>query len=156
MKTKIFSSLMLASILLCGCKSTSNTKFTEYHGNEVFQGTGGDEESVDGIDFWTNGDPNRRYQILGVIGQSTKGHSHIPLGPLSRLSHLFPVTGTSDDINSANAKIAREQGGDAVVIVVRDEPSATSSSSSDYDDEDLSANEHHRQTKTLVVVKYVE
>ena len=71
---KLFS-VFTAAVLLCGC---SSTKFTEYHGSEVLQGAGGEERTVDGIDFWEKGDPDRKYIILGVIEESRK--HRLPLG----------------------------------------------------------------------------
>lgn len=54
--------LILAG-LLSACLSTP---ITRYEGeNSTRHGQGGSRESIDGIDFWTNGDPPRRYQIIG-------------------------------------------------------------------------------------------
>jgi hypothetical protein len=104
MKIPILSTLFVATVFLCGC---SSTKFTEYHGSEVFQGTGGSVRVVDGIDFWENGDSNRKYKILGVIDESHK-HGYLP----GRFNRLFSDSG---DRESAIAKVAHKQGGDAVV-----------------------------------------
>jgi len=68
MKIQILSTLFVATVFLCGC---SSTKFTEYHGSEVFQGTGGEVRVVDGIDFWENGDSNRKYKILASLKKAT-------------------------------------------------------------------------------------
>ena len=132
----VLSTLLVATVLLCGC---STTKFTEYHGSEVFQGVGGEARVVDGIDFWENEDSSRKYKILGVIEENPK--HRLPLG---RFSSLF--SGSSDR-DSAIAKAARERGGDAVIFVATDQESANVGQSGDA---------NHRRITKFVVVKYVE
>jgi len=136
MKFQMLSTLFVATVLLCGC---STTKFTEYHGSEVFQGTGGSVRVVDGIDFWENGDSNRKYRVLGAIDESP---SHrLPIG---RISRLFSG---SEDRDSAIAKAARKRGGDAVILVSTDqEPSDTGQS----------GDEKQQRITKFVVVKYVK
>ncbi len=64
MKIQVLSGLFAAMVLLCGC---STPKFTEYHGTEVIQGKGGAVRATDDIDIWENGDPARKYSILGLV-----------------------------------------------------------------------------------------
>jgi hypothetical protein len=52
------------------------------------------------MDMWTNGDPPRRFRILGIIDDERPGG----LIPMAELKH---------DI----VKKAREHGGDAVILV---------------------------------------
>jgi hypothetical protein len=66
----------------------------------VIEGQGGTKKVVDGMDVWTNGDPPRRFRILGVIDDERPGG----LIPMAKLKH---------DI----VKKAREQGGDAVILL---------------------------------------
>jgi hypothetical protein len=142
MKIQILSTLFVTAALLCGC---SSPKFTEYHGSEVFQGAGGTMRTVDGIDFWENGEPDRKYKILGVIEESHK--SRLPFG---RFSRLFSNTGDRD---SAIAKFAHKQGGDAVIFAGETpEPSTDSEQSS----EGWSGHGNHRRLAKPVVIKYVE
>lgn len=54
---------------------------------------------VDGIDFWENGTPNRRFKVLGIID-----HSRL---------HYVVALGSRD---KAIAKAAKEHGGDAVIL----------------------------------------
>jgi hypothetical protein len=136
MKIQMLSTLFLATVFLCGC---SSTKFTEYHGPEVFQGAGGSVRVVDGIDFWENGDSNRKYKILGVIEESHK-RGYLP----GRFNRLFSDSG---DREKAIAKAAHKQGGDAVIFVSRDQEQSNM---------DHSGNGHHRRSTELVVVKYVD
>ena len=138
MKIQILSTLFVATVFLCGC---SSTKFTVYHGSEVFQGTGGSVRVVDGIDFWENGDSDRKYKILGVIDESHK-RGYLPLP-----GHINRLFSDSGDRESAIAKAAHKQGGDAVIFVARaQEPSGV----------DQYGNGHHRRSTELVVVKYVD
>ena len=94
---------------------------------------------VDGIDFWENGDSNRKYKIVGVIDESHK-RGFLP----GRFNRLFSDSG---DRESAIAKAAHKQGGDAVIFVARNqEPSSA----------DQSGNGRHRRSLELVVIKYVD
>jgi len=129
MKFHIFA-VFTATILFCGC--SSSPKFTQYHGSEVVQGTGGSDRAVDGIDFWETGTPLQKYRILGTIDENHEGGKG--------LSALF---GTDRD--EAIAKIARQQGGDAIIImegnlspVTQDEQGHT-----------------HQRLKMLMLIKYV-
>jgi hypothetical protein len=139
MKTKTLSALALATALLCGCSSPGT--FTEYHGSEIFQGAGGEVRSVDGIDFWENGEPDRRYVILGIIGEAAK-----PQPPLGHLSQIFQDSGGSSDRDSAIAKVAHHHGGDAVIITTKlQAPSDKAPSDA-----------KPQRVTTLAVVRYVE
>jgi hypothetical protein len=136
MNIKRFAPWLVALFILCGC---SSTKFTEYHGSDVFPGKGGGAvSSVDGIDFWEDGDADRKYKILGLIEHS-RGQ-RLPFG------RFFRSFSSSGDQESAIAKAARKQGGDAVIVL-------------NGDDEQSGGDEfgggHHRQHKKFVVVKYV-
>jgi hypothetical protein len=83
--------------------------------------------------------PNRKYKILGVIDESHK-HGYLP----GRFDRFFSDFG---DRESAIAKVAHKQGGDAVIFVARaQEPSGV----------DQYGNGHHRRSTELVVVKYVD
>lgn len=64
MLSKISSLMLVGLLLAAGCSSTN---FTEYRGPSLAQGTGGTVRTVDGIDFWENGNPNRKFKVLGVI-----------------------------------------------------------------------------------------
>jgi len=133
----IFAALFFAAILFCGC---SSTKFTEYHGSDVFQGKGsGSVREVDGIDFWESGDTDRKYKILGMIERG-RAHSPVP----GRIGKVFSGPGEHD---SAIAKAAHDKGGDAVIVVKPDfEPS----------DDAGGGGQRHRRARKFLVVKYVD
>jgi len=137
MKNHMISMAFVATVLLCGC---SSTKFTEYHGAEVYQGAGGNVRTVDGIDFWENGEPDRKYKILGVLDEGSK--HHLPLG---RFSRVFSGSGNSDARDSAIAKGTHKYGGNAVVFAAKNQEQS--------DDGQLGGRNHQRFI--LVVVKYV-
>jgi len=63
MKMTSWASLLL---LLTACTSTD---FLRYEGRKdlVFEGQGGARTVVDGVDFWEQGEPPRKYQLLGYI-----------------------------------------------------------------------------------------
>jgi hypothetical protein len=54
--------------------SCSSPKFVEYRGQDVFQGKGGGVETIDGIDFWTYGSPDRKFKVLGFIDYNPESH----------------------------------------------------------------------------------
>jgi hypothetical protein len=138
--TLMLCTLFLGPLLLEGC---STTKFDEYHGSEILQGKGGAMHSVDGVDFWEHGDPDRKYKILGAIENRPKKRI-----PLSRLSSLVSHSGNRE---SAIAKAAYKRGGDAVVVVVKaPDPYTDASEATDG----RHGNRSH-QRFTFVVVKYM-
>ena len=139
----MFSTLFVCVLLVCGC---STTKFTAYHGSEVFQGKGGTESSVDGIDFWENGDPDRKYEILGIIEETPKHQIRLPLG------HISGLFSDSGDRESTIANAARKEGGDAVVRV----PKAPQPSTDADEAADAWPGNRSHQRFAFVVIKYME
>jgi len=56
--------IMLACILV-GC---ATVVFQPYEGkSNLYEGDGGTKVVVDGIDFWANGSPPRKYSIIGMV-----------------------------------------------------------------------------------------
>lgn len=78
----------------------AKTRFEIYEAREsIVEGQGGSRIEKDCVDFWTMGDPPRRYQIIGII------RDNCGTGPLN-----------GNAIGSSGiAKKVREVGGDAVV-----------------------------------------
>ena len=112
MKTRTLSALLFATFLLGGC--STSTKFTQYQGAEVFQGKGGGAVSnVDDIDFWEDGDADRKYKILGLIEHNR--------GQRNSFGRYFRSFSSSGDAESAIAKAARKNGGDAVIVLSGDD-----------------------------------
>jgi len=79
-------------------------EFLPYEGkNAIHDGEGGNRKTVNGIDFWTNGDPPKRYQVIGAI--TDERHKTGLIG-------LFSMSNLERDI----AKAAKDNGGDAVIL----------------------------------------
>jgi hypothetical protein len=126
----------LFAVLLCGC---STTKFTPYHGTATFQGKGGASRLVDGVEFWEDGDSDRKYTVVGEIEVSRKGGEWS-----ARMGRLLS---NSDDQDSAIAKLARKQGGDAVIVVSTDHKSS---------DDNSGKTSHQQKSARFVVIKYLD
>src|ERR1017187_9647440 len=95
MKSYYFIAFATVALLATAC---STTTFTEYRGQGIAEGKGGSVRTVDGVEFWENGEPDRKFHILGVI-DDFRGESILVAGK-----------------DGAIAKIAREHGGDAVIL----------------------------------------
>jgi|HubBroStandDraft_2_1064218.scaffolds.fasta_scaffold944569_2 hypothetical protein len=132
------SILVIMTALLCGC---SSIKYTEYHGTEVLQGPVGTPRDVEGVEFWDNGIPARKYKILGTLASGSKKRM-----PLGRLTQGFSGSDDKDDREAAIAKAAHKHGGDGVVLV--------RGGSGPSDAGDSGGRRHQRLL--LVVVKYME
>lgn len=92
--------LLIITVSLQGCSTTS---YSEYRGSSIREGHGGTVRTVNGIDFWENGTPDRKYKIVGVIDDS-RGE-----GLISRSSK-----------DSDIAAEAKARGGDGVIFVNSD------------------------------------
>jgi hypothetical protein len=98
MKTnRAFALLMAFSLsLTAGC---ANTEYKSFEGKaNVFEGTGGTKVVVDGMEVWDNGEPSRKFKVLGIIEDE-------------RPSGIIPMAQLRNDM----VKKAQEVGGDAVV-----------------------------------------
>jgi hypothetical protein len=81
--------------LLVGCASTN---FKAYEGPSIFVGKGGTKTTVDGIDIWDNGEPPRKFRVLGIVEDERPGG-------------VIPMMRLRGDI----VKKAKEVGADAVI-----------------------------------------
>lgn len=63
--------LYIAALILSGCATVigTETSFTPWRGEQQFKGTGGAVEEIDGVEFWKAGDPERSYEVIGLITQ---------------------------------------------------------------------------------------
>ena len=92
-------SKFLLPVLLALLLSACATEFKSYESkNNAFEGAGGTKVVVDGMDVWDNGEPPRKFKILGIIEDERPG------GPI----YMAQLRG---DI----VKKARQAGGDAVI-----------------------------------------
>jgi hypothetical protein len=96
MTTSRFLLLVLALALFAGC---ATTRYKPYETkNNLFEGRGGTKEVVDGMEVWDNGDPPRRFKVLGIIEDKRPGG-------------IIPMSALAGDM----VRKAREAGGDAIV-----------------------------------------
>lgn len=95
--------IVLASAAIAG-PALAGANFAPYEGKDaIAEGRGGTRVTKDGVDFWTTGEPPRRYQVLGVLSDK-RG-----TGALSGKA-----------IGGGTAKHVREIGGDAAIILGED------------------------------------
>ena len=91
---------LLALVVLAGC---SSPKYQALSSHPVVKGTGGTPHIVNGIPFWQNGTPNRKYAVLG--------YTDFYRGP------------AFDDFDFKKfAPIVKKNGGDAGVVIRGDKP----------------------------------
>lgn len=82
--------------LMAGC---ATTEYKSFEGKtDVFEGKGGTKVVVDGMEIWDNGEPPRKFKVLGIIDDERPGG-------------IIPMSQLRSDM----VKKAREAGGDAVV-----------------------------------------
>ncbi|MDP8983613.1 MAG: hypothetical protein M3N97_00970 [Pseudomonadota bacterium] len=106
MKNRTAVRVTLAMMAIAGLSANAFADdFTAYEGkNTIFDGNGGEKTTVDGIDFWSNGAPPRKFKLLGYI-EDTRLKSGL-IGKL-RMSGL----------QSTVAKETKKAGGDAAILV---------------------------------------
>jgi hypothetical protein len=57
--------VLAIAALLVGCATAD---YRPYEGNATqYEGTGGTKVTADGVDFWSNGMPPRKFVLLGVV-----------------------------------------------------------------------------------------
>src|SRR3546814_18736056 len=98
--------IAVAALTIIASPALARQDFAAYEGRDAIQeGVGGAKVSKHGIDYWTNGTPPRRFQLLGFI-------------PDKR-----PDSGLVPDILGSKgvAKEALTHGGTEVVIVASQE-----------------------------------
>jgi hypothetical protein len=79
--------------------------FIGYEGrNAVREGDGGAKKTVEGVDFWSEGAPPRRYQLIGYIND--RRHKSGIFGAIS-------MAGLEKDI----AAVVKQNGGNAVILM---------------------------------------
>lgn len=81
---------------MAGC---ATTQYKPYETKDnVFEGKGGTKVVVDGMEIWDNGDPPRKFKVLGIIDDKRPGG-------------IIPMSALYSDM----VKKAREAGGNAIV-----------------------------------------
>ncbi len=98
---KRFFPPLLAVALLAGCASP---KFKAVSSHPVITGTGGQPTTYQGVQFWQNGTPKRKYVVLGYADDFWRG----PAFDEHDFRMLSPVV--------------KKNGGDAGVVIRGDKP----------------------------------
>jgi len=111
--------VLLLAAALAGCATVN---YQPYEGkNNLHEGQGGTKVVIDGVDFWANGAPPRKYTIIGVadgeIGEGMGdtqairqavaseikkqgGHGAIEMGGSSSFGGIMPVGGLMMALNN--------------------------------------------------------
>lgn len=92
---------IIFTILACILAGCATVDFQPYEGkNNLYEGEGGTKVVVNGIDFWANGSPPRKYSIIGMVA-----------------SEIGSGVGDEAIIRSSVASEVKKQGGNAAVQV---------------------------------------
>ena len=90
--------LLIGCLVIGGCATSD---YQPYEGrNNVHEGVGGTQVVVNGVDFWANGTPPRKFAILGVV-----------------TSAIGSGYGDEAIIRSSVASRAKQVGGDAAIQI---------------------------------------
>ena len=96
MKISLAFLAVLVLSLVAGCATTEYKSFEAK--DNVFEGKSGTKVVIDGMEFWDNGEPPRKFKVLGIIDDQRPGG-------------IIPMSQLRSDI----VKKAREAGGDAII-----------------------------------------
>lgn len=109
LKTAFWKASALMMLACCSSPLLAQ-EFSKLHAREpvIIEGQGGTMDVVDGIEIWKSGNPPMRYEVLGYIDDSRRVTGLINQARLKGLPAKL-------------AKIAKANGGDAVVAVSADE-----------------------------------
>jgi len=103
--SKITVSFLLASTLAVSAAPSFAQEFTAYEGKKaVAEGDGGAKKTVEGIDFWSDGSPPRKFKLIGYITDTRNK------------SGLFGMISMSN-LEGSIAEVAKTNGADAVVLL---------------------------------------
>ena len=154
---------MSSLIILASCAS-SDPEFTAYKDNTLFEGHGGVVRSVNGIELWMDGSPDRKFRILGVVVVKPGTKFRLP-GLLNELAQAGQSMQSSPESHLASE--AKAHGGDAVIIIqngrkndsVSDLESGTSTGNEADNEAEFSQGKTPSKTqhaREAYIVKYVE
>ena len=148
-KITMITALTMVSVL-GGCASVT-TEYKTFEGVRagIVEGKGGAKVVVDGMEIWDDGEPPRKFKILGFIDETRKA---------DWMSIWLPSSHPGDIV-----KKARVAGGDAVIKVntqsqLDDFYMAAGASANFYDLHVRSANydSGEKQMSKYAVIKYVK
>lgn len=105
-----FCLVTIATVFLTSC---SSTQFTEYKSSEVYQGRGGSVRTVNGIEIWSVGLPERKFKVIGVVDDTQRD----AMNGNGLLTGMLQQSMQSSSRDSHLASQAKVHGGDAVIIM---------------------------------------
>jgi hypothetical protein len=148
---KITKITVLAIVSVLGGCASVTTEYKTFEGMRagIVAGKGGAKVVVDGMEIWEDGEPPRKFKILGFIDETRKA---------DWMSIWLPSSHPGDIV-----KKAREAGGDAVIKVntqsqLDDFYTAAGAAANVYDLHVRSANydSGEKQMSKYAVIKYVK
>lgn len=127
------------ALLVCAAPSHARQHFQPYEGKDAVQeGRGGTRVTRNGVDFWSNGTPPRRFQVIGMM-EDRRGNGVL----------------AGEIIGSASiAKATRKAGGDAVIVLSSNVHSAGVVGG--VSNGNFWAGSVEKRTTQLIVIKYLD
>jgi len=110
-KAKLYGCILsvLAAALIVGCSTSTSPEFVEGRDKHIAQGKGGAVRRISGVEFWESGEPDRKYQVLGVIRDDTGW-----------------IWTTQESLRRREARLVQDHGGNgAIVLKEREKASQT-------------------------------
>jgi hypothetical protein len=99
---------LLAVALSLSVSAVLAQEFSAFEGkNALREGEGGSKKVVEGIDFWSDGAPPRKFKLLGFV--TDRRHKTGLVGMIS-------MSSLEKDV----AELAKKNGGDAVILMASD------------------------------------
>ena len=133
--------ILVGTISLTACTSTD---FTPYRGSQVFPAGAGAVKTYEGIDFWSDGQPDRPYTIVGIVEDD-------------RPQNIFAASGK----RHALIKAAKDHGGDAIIVIKSDSVvsgrsfnGSTVQYANGLSTTSGGVTEHHRLETKVAVIRY--
>src|SRR5438128_1033923 len=102
---KQFLYLLSIATLVFQSGCVSSTSFRPWSGPNEFVGSGGTVRHVGGIDIWADGEPPRKYRLLGLLDQALFGDA----AAMALMGNAYS--------ESRLANEAKRQGGDAIIFL---------------------------------------
>jgi hypothetical protein len=140
---------VLTITLESGCATASVLKWS---GQSEFDGKGGAFQTIDGIDFYTAGEPKGRYRVLSLMQGAYYRGGSLLMSSLSKKKAINMIV-----------KEARAEGADAAVIVSAEyQVLGSSTTGSGYISPQGQAmyssgtQVHGQESGTVALVKYIE
>ena len=99
-------SSVLVAMMVMVSSSCSTNRATEWRDSNIYQGDGGAVETIDGMDVWVKGTPDRKFKVIAFID-----HSHRTGGLNGLINSMSWKTGA--------VKKAKKLGGEAIIISTR-------------------------------------